>query len=365
MIRRLATAVGLLLALAPPAAGQFDANRIDSLVEARRVRHGIEGIALAVVHPMAILHERGFGTVRGGVPAMTAYTVFAIPAYSGPITGTLAMRLVDRGALALDAPITAYLPRFGSADTGATGRITPRLLLLHRSGLPAGPSPIGSRPPASLAEAVAAIANARLDTPPGEGFTYSESNYQLLAYLLEQVTGTPYPELVQAEIRDPLALPRPVSPEAPGTLTFSVDELGNFARAHLNLGGYEDRTLLSLESMVEMTSFDSGARYAAGWGWRTIPGRNAIGYSGVMEGSQTELVLLTSDGIGVVLLANATGAAQWRAMQRLAEDVALLAVGEEPRPGPAGTRWRWLVGAGILAALAAARVLSRRRRQVA
>lgn len=364
MIRRLGTLLGLALTLTVPLGAQFEAARIDSLVEARRTLHGVPGIAIAIVHPMVILHEIGFGTVRRDTTPITPATMFAIPAYNGPITGTIAFRLVDRGALSLDTPVQEVLPTFTLADSAASRQVTPRQLLLHRSGIPSSPTRAGQAQPVRLEDALATLRRARPAAAPGESYTYAEANYHVLARLLEEVSGTAYPALVQSEIRAPLALPAPPTPAAPGTLHFSARDLGRLVRVHLNLGALEDTTLLSTTSVVEMTSFDSGARYAAGWGWRTIPGRNAIGYSGVLEASQVEIVMLTSDGMGVILLANGSRPSQWRGMQRLAEDVARMAVGEEPLPAPRLPRRTIFLAVAVVIALGLAVLLARQRHRV-
>lgn len=365
MIRRLAAVVGLSMLVPTLAMAQLNTARIDSLVEARRAQHEIPGLAIAIVHPLEVLHERCVGTLRDDTTSLRSTSPLPIPAYSGPITGTLAFRLVDRGTLDLDAPVARYLPSLVVGDSAARSRITPRHLLLHRSGIAASGAEPGSPPPGDLSAVVAGLGGTPLDATPGEGFTYSETNYLVLARLLEVVTGIPYPALVQAELREPLALAAPAEPEMPGTLRFSASDLGRLVRAHLNLGTIGDTTLLTITSVVEMTSFDSGARFAAGWGWRTMPGRNAIGYSGALETSQVEIVMLTSEGIGVVLLANGARPEQWRAMQRLAEDVARLAVGEEPSPSPRAPRGTLVVALSAAVAITAAIVAARRRRQAA
>jgi len=365
MIRRLAAVVGLNILVATPAMAQLNTARIDSLVEARRAQHKVPGIALMIVHPIEVLHERGFGTSRQDTGAVSTDTPFPIPAYSGPITGTIAFRLVDRGALALDAPVTDYLPSFTLADAATTAQITSRHLLLHRSGIPAASSEVGAPPPQDLDAVITTLHDKSPVAAPGEGFTYAESNYHVLARLLEEASDMPYPALVQTELRDPLGLPAPATAQSPGTLHFSARDLGRFVRAHLNLGTIADTTLLTITSVVEMTSFDSGARFAAGWGWRTIPGRNALGYSGVLAASQVEIVMLTSDGIGVVLLANGTDASQWRGMQRLAEDVALMAVGQEPLTGSRAPRGTLVLALTAAVAVAAAVYAARQRRQAA
>lgn len=346
MIRATQALTLLLLLGAPSLPAQLPVARIDSLVEARRQALRIPGIALAIVHPLEVLHERGFGIrVPDGDPVAPS-TPFPIRAYSAPITGTIAYRLADRGLLALDAP----LGEPGSAWDVELGTVTPRHLLLHRSGLVAGATAPDAPPPLDLAAAAESLQRTRPATPVGATFGYADANYLLLARLLEERTGQPYPVLVQHEIRDPLGLPPPEDPEAAGTVHLSARDLGRLVRAHLNLGTLGDTTLLTVTSVAEMTRFDSGARYAAGWGWRTIPGRDAVGYSGVLEGAQAEVVMLPRDGLGVVLLANGGSVRQWRGVQRLAEDVALVALGEPPRPG-ATESWPPGVLLGLLGAL--------------
>jgi len=380
MIRSLGAAAALILVAAAPLAGQIDFGRIDSLVEARRQALGIPGISLVIVHPLAELHAQGFGLASTGTPVRPE-TPFLIGSVSKPFTATLIMQLVDRGLIALDAPVVRYLPEFTLADTMHAARITVRQLLAHRSGIPrsAGLRHLGTR--GTLKDAVGGLADIQPNAEPDERFEYSNSNYHVLGLLAEHITGQTYPVIVQQQIFDALSMghsftnledakaaglatahrfwfgiSRPATPQfnaallPAGNLAMSARDLGTFVRAHLNLGSLGDTTLLSTASIIEMTTFDSGGRYSLGWGWRTIEGRNAIGHSGALDTYQTEVVLLTSDAMGIVLLANTTGMLHLPAIRQVALDVARLAVGLEPRatprPGPIAI-WRML-GVGAL-----------------
>jgi CubicO group peptidase (beta-lactamase class C family) len=291
------------------------------------------------------------------------------------------MQLVDRGLIDLYAPVVSYLPEFTLADSTHASRITVRQLLMHRSGIPrrAGLRHFGGQ--VTLDEAVRSLAAIPPNAAPGERFEYSNSNYHLLGLLAERIGGQPYPALVQQQIFTPLGMEqsftdlasaqaaglatahrfwfgisRPATPQwnpsllPAGNLPMSARDLGTFVRAHLNLGTLGETTLLSTASVIEMTTFDSGGRYALGWGWRTLEGRNAIGHSGALDTYQAEVVMLTSDAMGIVLLANTTGMLHLPAIRQVALDVARLAVGVEPhttpRPGPIAI-W-WMVGVGAL-----------------
>jgi CubicO group peptidase (beta-lactamase class C family) len=368
-----------------PLNAQLDFARIDSLVEARREALGVPGMALVIVHPLAELHARGFGEAAAGVP-VGPDTPFLIGSVSKPFTATVVMQLVDRGLVDLDAPVTRYLPSFTLADSSHASRITVRHLLAHRSGIPRDAGMQDFDTSTSLEEAVERLATIAPNAAPGQHFEYSNSNYHLLGLLAERVGGEPYPTLVHKQVFTPLGMhdaytDLPAAQAAglaaghrfwsglnltatphfnpsllpAGNLAMSAHDLGTFVRAHLNLGSLGDTTLLSTASIIEMTTFDSGGRYALGWGWRTIEGRNAIGHSGALDTYQAEVVLLTSDAMGIILLSNTTGMLHLPAIRQVALDVARLAVGLEPkdtpRPGPVAILWMLGVGGLVIATL--------------
>ena len=116
--------------------------------------------------------------------------------------------LIDEGVLALDAPISTYLPDYRE-DTGA--RLTLRALLSNTSGLP-NDLRIAFRRIAdgeqnavdaqSVAEAVAQYASGDLAFEPGAQFDYALSNWLLVQHLLEQAAGMPYPQVRQQYVFD-------------------------------------------------------------------------------------------------------------------------------------------------------------------
>ncbi len=325
---RIAIAVILLVALRfgpAAAAAQVNVARIDSLVDSRRQALGLPGLALSVVHPIEVMHARGYGARQPSGEALSADTPFPLDVARQPLIATLLFQLVDEGAIDLEGPATRYLRTGSSAETTLPSDLSVHQLLRRTRGTP-------------------------------------EGNDRTLAHILETVTGASLAHLVAMRICGRLARPCPMGPD--GTAALSARHLGQFLRAHLNLGRLGDSILLSSAGVIEMTTFDSGARHAAGWDWRGSGDRTAIGASATAAAAQGELVLFTAEGVGVVLLADAAGPEQAAAIQRLAVDIARVSVGLAPLPLPSHmprAAW-WLVGALALSAVCGGTVIALRRR---
>jgi CubicO group peptidase (beta-lactamase class C family) len=127
------------------------------------------------------------------------------------ITAILVLQEVERGRIALDAPLGQYLPKFGGDQA-----ITVRQLLQHRSGLP---NPSDTTETNGIAafymERGAAISNAArahnfcsgaAKRPRGGNWEYNNCDYFVLGAVLEAVSGRPYGEIVRDRIARPLGL---------------------------------------------------------------------------------------------------------------------------------------------------------------
>ncbi|MFI9595330.1 serine hydrolase domain-containing protein [Nonomuraea sp. NPDC052265] len=117
---------------------------------------------------------------------------FRIGSFTKAFVGTVVLGLAADGRLALDAPVTTWLPGvveqyFPGADAG---RITPRLLLNHTSGLPDA-LPGQENPPVG---------------EPGRRFVYSKVNYNLAGMIVEAVSGSTLAEEIDRRVAGPLGL---------------------------------------------------------------------------------------------------------------------------------------------------------------
>jgi CubicO group peptidase (beta-lactamase class C family) len=123
----------------------------------------------------------GFADREAGKPVRED-TIFRLASVTKPIVAAAALRLIDLGLLALDDPVTKYLPFFTpKAPDGSTPVIRIRHLLTHTSGLSyeAVPDDVsrGSDPMPlfPLEENLRRLARSTLAFVPGQGWAYGMS----------------------------------------------------------------------------------------------------------------------------------------------------------------------------------------------
>ncbi len=166
------------------------------------------GAALAVVKDGAapMVECVGLADVEGGVP-ITPDTVFELGSASKTFTATAVLLAAERGRLDLSSPVGAYLPIWRN---GVAGRpVTVADLLRHTSGLhdylEAGPyqTPLDELRMASVLDRLPDWSHSAV---PGLAFRYSNTNYVVLAHLLETVVGQPFAEFVADHLIRPFGL---------------------------------------------------------------------------------------------------------------------------------------------------------------
>jgi serine-type D-Ala-D-Ala carboxypeptidase len=179
-----------LPAKAPSAVGMSSARlaTIDRVVERGIKAGGYPGASVVVGRKGAIVWQKGFGRVGWTSDASdveadeTIYDLASLTKVVG--TTTAVMILFDEGKIRLDDYVVKYLPEFTG---GGRELVTIRLLLEHRSGLPAGRDLW--RIAHTAEEARAAALQTPLIAAPGQYYEYSDLGADVLAFMVESVTG--------------------------------------------------------------------------------------------------------------------------------------------------------------------------------
>ena len=124
---------------------------------------------------------------------------FAIASITKSVVAAQVMLMVEAGELGLDDPVADHLPEDVGIDTNEA---TLRQLLGHRSGLPdyyeVGPLGTVQDDPERVwtsDELLRLVPTERV--PPGDTFSYAETNYLLLKLVIEHVRGRPLAEVLR------------------------------------------------------------------------------------------------------------------------------------------------------------------------
>jgi D-alanyl-D-alanine carboxypeptidase len=180
--------------------------RLDSIATDFLEAAPAAGVTVAVVSHGDTLLLKGYGERdrEQHLPA-DASTVYRIGSITKQFTAAAVLRLVERGIVNLDDPITKYLPQYMQWSS-----VTVRQLLNHTSGIhsyTASETHNDRRAEDMTPQQVLAfVEKDTLDFVTGSEFRYNNTGYFLLGMLLETVTKQPYAALLEREFFKPLGM---------------------------------------------------------------------------------------------------------------------------------------------------------------
>lgn len=190
---------------ASSSSGTIDLNALDAAVAGQMKKHGLPGVALAVIENGEVIYLKGYGVDGNGDP-MTPQTNVYIGSQSKSFTALAIAQLAEQGKLDLNAPVQSYIPWFKVADEQASGQITINHLLHHASGLSDAGYGVVLPLNTSHEDAVRSLVKAKLTAPVGTQFQYFNMGYTVLSYLVELQSGLSYADYVHENILTPLGM---------------------------------------------------------------------------------------------------------------------------------------------------------------
>ncbi|MEO8334972.1 MAG: serine hydrolase domain-containing protein [bacterium] len=311
----------------------------------------------------------GSADLEFGVPNRPE-TIFEGGSISKQFTAAATMLLVLDGKLRLDDDVRKYVPELPQYER----TITIRHLLNHTSGLRDWGEIVDlegwprTTRAYTMQDVLAAIVRQRaLNYPPGDRYAYTNSGYNLLAIIVERVSGTSFPAFTKARIFQPLGMTstqwrddftRIVKGRAQAyskgsdgwrldmpfeklygnsSLLTTVSDLLTWT-AMLEAPPPSWRALAdSVQVRGILTNGDTSV-YAAGLVLSRYRGVPTVEHNGATAGYRTNLVRYPGKGLAIAILCN-VGDVDPRAMSRTLTD-GLLASALAPVPAPAPARPR-------------------------
>lgn len=264
-------------------------SEIDAACKTFAGKEQIPGMVAGIVQGGRLVHVLAHGLAdREAGRAVTRATSFRIASMTKSVTALGILALRDQGRLALDAPLSTFIPQFARVKpaTGDSAPVTVRHLLNHTAGFvtddPWGDRVLGMTP----AALDALIANGTLYArPPGIAFEYSNLGFALLGRVITNVSGEPYQSFIGRTLLQPLGMMRTTF-DAPAASS------GDFAWPYRCDDGVHSRERLEPDGEVGAmgglaTTADDYARYIAfllsAWPPRDDPDDGPVRRSSVRE----------------------------------------------------------------------------------
>ena len=188
-------------------------QKIDSLLTFLNTNNKFMGsIALSENNKIVFAKTYGFADVESG-KKLDVNTKLKIGSITKTFTSTIIMQLIDEKKLTLDTKLSKFYPNIKNAD-----KITIHHLLHHRTGIP---DFLNDDP--AIAEVIykenkkedllKRIEDYTSDFEPNSKHKYSNSNYNLLGYIIEDITGKSYVDNLNSRIIKKLGLKNTALPE--------------------------------------------------------------------------------------------------------------------------------------------------------
>ena len=262
---------------------------------------------------------------------ITPESTFHIASVSKTFTGMAIMKLWEENKLNLEDSIQTFFPEFPYHD------ITVRTLLNHRSGLPnyayfMGSDPAWRRRLATNNDMLQFMIDKR---PvwygyPNRGFHYCNTNFALLALIVEKVSGQTFPEYMKNTVFTPLGMTH--------TFIFSKNDSARYQPSYqpnnrpFGLESmdciYGDKNVYSTprdmllwdkalysNSFVSQSTYEEATKpysfekpgthnYGLGWRLMTLPNAKVVYHNGWWHGNNSSFTRLVNDTATIIILGN-------------------------------------------------------------
>ncbi|MBL6448215.1 cyclic peptide export ABC transporter [Fulvivirga sp. 29W222] len=267
---------------------------------------------------------------------VTPATLFELGSCSKAFTAMAVTQLAEQGKIDLDKSVSDYLPWFKVSYEEAPQTITIEQLLHHTSGIPW--NTIAKIPETTdddaLESTVKQLIGEELDEIPGTNYEYATINYDVLALIVQEVSGQSFENYLQHNIIDKLGLdnttvgnPLDTNVMAVGyKIGFFVPQVydapvyrGNYAAGYVISNandmakwltfqmGQGDSSMYALARLTHLRDktvpLHNMASYARGWHVK-LDGSDEILHEGANPNFTSYVAFRPDEKMGVAVLAN-------------------------------------------------------------
>ncbi|WP_290791030.1 serine hydrolase domain-containing protein [Flavihumibacter sp. UBA7668] len=323
-------------------------NRYESAIQAFMQRNfgnrGFNGSYLIAKDGQIITEEYvGYRDPVLKDQALQEHDAFHLASVSKTFTGMAVLKLWEEGKLSLDDELSRYFEKFPYKN------ITVKMLLNHRSGLPNYTNYLdvygwNKKKLASNLDVLASLYKMRppIQFTAGRRFSYCNTNYALLALIIEKISGQSFPEFMDENFFIPLQMNdtyvfRPE--DANGSMPSFEANNRRYGMEFMDLV-YGDKNVYStvrdmlkwdqalysdslfkpetLEAAFQGYSYEKSGMRNYGLGWRLTElknGKKIVYHNGWWHGNNTVFIRLPEEKATIIMLGNRYNRGIYKAKQ--------------------------------------------------
>ena len=318
----------------PPNELKHYLQEVKFFVDSTLQNHSMNGSILVAKNGQVIYEQyQGFRNPRLKQDSITAHTSFHLASVSKTFTGMAVLKLWEQGKLNIDDSVSKYLAGFPCKD------VTIRTLLNHRSGIPKydhymenlGWDKRKMVTNQDVLDFLIARCKDIQIRKADRGFSYSNTNFALLALIIEKASGLSYKDYLKQTFFEPLGMK--------DTYVFSISDTSHYLESYYHNGRpyrfdyldlvYGDKNIYSTvrdllkwhEALESDTlfkpetlafaykgySFEKPGTHNYGLGWRMYllkNGKKLIYHNGWWHGNRTAFYRLLDEDVTIIALCN-------------------------------------------------------------
>lgn len=305
-----------------------ESKEIDDLVR-EKIEAEDPGVAVLAMKGGKVIHKKGYGSATlDPRSAVGTDTIFELASCSKQFTALGILILRDKGKLKLDDDVRTWLKELKEHNPKRPIRVGD--LIHHTSGLPDYLAFGGEKMVENNEQALKLIADRKLEFPTGTKWSYSNTNYCLLALIIELIAKKSFGKFMKEELFDPLKMKTaavlekgvdlrkaalgyategskfekvavPFLTTGDGGVYLSLEDWAAFERG---LPGLLKKG--TLEEARTPGKFDNGKPhdYAFGMGVQKDKGKTVLFHEGEWAGFRSFYMRWVEDDCAVILMAN-------------------------------------------------------------
>jgi len=309
----------------------------DNILSAQ-FKPGETGCAALVAKNGQIIYKKAFGmaNLELNVP-MQPDMIFRVGSITKQFTAVAILQLMEQGKLSLQDEITKFIPDYPTQAY----KITIEHLLTHTSGIKSYTNipefQKYMRTDMKPEEVINMFKNQPMEFAPGTRYNYNNSGYFLLGYIIEKVSGIPYPKYIEENFFKPLGMTNTFygsdsriirnraygyQPDGDGvknadmmsmTLPFSagsiqstVEDLFKWNQAVHSYKLVKKETIEKAFTEYKLAD-GKGTKYGYGWMFYQVQGSPTIEHGGAISGYLANAIYLPKEDVFVAVFSNNNG----------------------------------------------------------